>query len=246
VGRVTVSERKSEVFMPSESSRWQNRDAMALVLIDSFPVGPLGCNCAIVADPDARKAIVLDPGDEPDRILGVLHANGLTPVALVHTHAHFDHVGCSALLKRLTGAPLLLHKEDVPIYQYVEEQGRMFGIEIEPPAAVDGFLTHGGTIPCGTGALEVLHTPGHTPGSVCFRMAGGKDVLFSGDTLFRRSVGRTDLWGGSSEALVDSIRTKLFALPGDVLVLPGHGERTTIAEEARLNPFVGSRSLKLV
>ncbi len=219
---------------------------MALVLVDSFPVGPLACNCSIVADPDTRKAIVLDPGDEPDRILGALHAGGLTPVALVHTHAHFDHVGCSALLKRLTGAPLFLHRDDVPIYQYVEEQGRMFGIEIEPPAAVDGFLTHGGRIPCGTGALEVLHTPGHTPGSVCFRMAGDREILFSGDTLFRRSVGRTDLWGGSSKDLADSIRTKLFSLPGDVLVLPGHGERTTIAEEVRLNPFVGSRSLKLV
>ena len=232
--------------MPSESSRWQNPGTVALVLVDSFPVGPLGCNCAIVADPGSREAIVLDPGDEPDRILGALHAGGLTAVALVHTHAHFDHVGCSALLKRLTGAPILLHRDDVPLYQFLEEQGRMFGVEVEPPAAVDGFLTHGGSIPCGAGALEVLHTPGHTPGSVCFRMPGGQELLFSGDTLFRRSVGRTDLWGGSSEALVDSIRTKLFALPGDVLVLPGHGEKTTIAEEARLNPFVGSRRATLV
>jgi len=232
--------------MPAESSCWQNAGAMGLVLVESFPVGPLACNCAIVADPAAREAIILDPGDEPDRILGVLHANGLTPVALIHTHAHFDHVGCSALLKRLTGAPLLLHKGDVPIYQYVEEQGRMFGIDIEPPAAVDQFLTHGARVPCGGGALEVLHTPGHTPGSVCFRMEGESGVLFSGDTLFRRSVGRTDLWGGSTDDLVESIRRKLFSLPGNVLVLPGHGEKTTIAEEARLNPFVGSRSARLV
>jgi glyoxylase-like metal-dependent hydrolase (beta-lactamase superfamily II) len=219
---------------------------VALSLIESFPVGPLACNCSIVADPETKEAIVIDPGDEPDRILEALSRNGLKAVALLHTHAHFDHIGFSALMKRVTGAPLLLHEGDAPIYQRVEDQGRLFGFEFDPPAAVDRFLAHGDRVACGAGALDVLHTPGHTPGSLCFRMEGPRPVLFSGDTLFRRSIGRTDLWGGSTPQLLSSIRERLFTLPGGLLVLPGHGDRTTIAEEARLNPFVGERANPLV
>jgi glyoxylase-like metal-dependent hydrolase (beta-lactamase superfamily II) len=219
--------------------------SMSLSLIETFPVGPLGCNCAIVADPETKEAIVVDPGDEPDRILEALSSNGLRAVALAHTHAHFDHIGVSALLSRLTGAPILLHEGDVPLYENLDKQGALFGFEVEAPGRVDRFLAHGETIACGKGALEVLHTPGHTPGSLCFLSAGDQPLLFSGDTLFRRSIGRTDLWGGSTPQILASIKERLLTLPGDLEVLPGHGEPTTIAEEARLNPFVGARAAPL-
>jgi glyoxylase-like metal-dependent hydrolase (beta-lactamase superfamily II) len=219
---------------------------MALVLVETFPVGPLACNCAIVADPETKEAVVLDPGDEADRILDVLRRNGLRVVALLHTHAHFDHAGVSARVKKETGAPILLHERDLPLYERLDQQGRMFGLLLEAPDAVDRFITDGERVACGGGFLEVLHTPGHTPGSVSFRLSGEKPVLFSGDTLFRRSIGRTDLPGGSTPQILSSIEKRLFTLPGDLFVLPGHGEPTTIAEESRLNPFVGSRSRWLV
>jgi hydroxyacylglutathione hydrolase len=219
---------------------------MPLVLVETFPVGPLGCNCAIVADTATKEALVLDPGDESDRILEVLTRNGLRAVALVHTHAHFDHVGVSARVKTETGAPILLHKDDLPLYERLDEQGRHFGLAFEAPGAVDRFLADGDRVACGGSFLEVLHTPGHTRGSVCFRLSGEAPLLFSGDTLFRRSIGRTDLPGGSTPQILSSIEKRLFTLPGDLLVLPGHGDPTTIAEEARLNPFVGSRSRRLL
>lgn len=218
---------------------------MGLYLIESFAVGPLQCNCAIVADPATREAVVVDPGDEPDRILEALSGAGLKPVALVHTHAHFDHVGCSALLKRITGAPILMHGDDRPLYQNLEEQGKAFGVTMDKPGLIDRLIVHGDRIACGSGALQVLHTPGHTPGSLSFRMEGEEgDILFSGDTLFRRSIGRTDLWGGSMEQILASIRGQLLTLPGALRVIPGHGPDTTIADEGRRNPFVGDPSYK--
>ena len=154
-------------------------------------------------------------------------------------------MGVTARVKKETGAPILLHEGDLPIYRRLPDQGRLFGFHFETPEAVDRFLADGDRVACGGGFLEVLHTPGHTPGSVCFRLGGESPVLFSGDTLFRRSIGRTDLWGGSTPQILASIETKLLNLPGDLAVLPGHGEPTTIAEEARLNPFVGSRGRRL-
>ncbi|HEX2799888.1 MAG TPA: MBL fold metallo-hydrolase [Thermoanaerobaculia bacterium] len=213
---------------------------MALYLIESFPVGPLQCNCAIVADPATREAVVVDPGDEPDRILEALAGAGLRAVALIHTHAHFDHVGCSALLKRITGAPILMHAGDRPLYQNLAAQGQTFGLSLDAPGVIDRTLVGGDRVACGKGELQVIHTPGHTPGSLCFRMPGEDgDVLFSGDTLFRRSIGRTDLWGGSTPQILESIRDRLLTLPGGLRVIPGHGDETTIADEGKKNPFVG-------
>ncbi len=218
---------------------------MGLYLIETFPVGPLQCNCAIVADPATREAVVIDPGDEPDRILEALSGAGLKAIALVHTHAHFDHVGCSALLKRITGAPILMHEGDGPLYYNLDEQAKAFGISLDKPGEIDRTLVHGDTLPVGSGALHVLHTPGHTPGSLSFRMEGAEgDVLFSGDTLFRRSIGRTDLWGGSMEKILDSIRREILTLPGGLRVIPGHGPETTVADEGRRNPFVGDPGYK--
>ena len=213
---------------------------MGLYLIETFPVGPLQCNCAIVADPTTREAVVIDPGDEPDRILEALAGAGLRAVALIHTHAHFDHAGSSALIKRITGAPILMHAGDRPLYQNLTVQGQTFGLTLDAPGVIDRTLVGGDRIACGKGELEVIHTPGHTPGSLCFRMPGENgDVLFSGDTLFRRSIGRTDLWGGSTPQILESIRDRLLTLPGGLRVIPGHGDETTIADEGRKNPFVG-------
>jgi glyoxylase-like metal-dependent hydrolase (beta-lactamase superfamily II) len=213
---------------------------MGLYLIETFPVGPLQCNCAIVADPTTREAVVIDPGDEPDRILEALAGAGLQAVALIHTHAHFDHAGSSALIKRITGAPILMHAGDRPLYQNLTVQGQTFGLTLEAPGIIDRTLVGGDRVACGKGELEVIHTPGHTPGSLCFRMPGENgDVLFSGDTLFRRSIGRTDLWGGSTPQILESIRDRLLTLPGGLRVIPGHGDETTIADEGRKNPFVG-------
>lgn len=218
---------------------------MGLVLVETFPVAPLDCNCAIVADPATGEAIVLDPGGEPDRVLEALSRHGLSAVALVHTHAHLDHCLSSARLAAETGAPILMHGDDLALYADLARWGRMFGVPVETPGKVARTLAHGDRVGCGSGALEVLHTPGHTPGSLCFRLEGERGVLFSGDTLFRRSVGRTDLPGGSWDDLVASIEKRILTLPGDLVVLPGHGEETTVAEESRLNPFVGSRSRPL-
>ena len=220
--------------------------AMGLVLVESFAVAPLGCNCAIVADPATKAAIVLDPGGEPDRVLAALARHGLTAVALVHTHAHLDHCLSSARLSQETGAPILMHDDDRPLYADLARWGRMFGVPVEAPGPVARTLAHGDRLACGGGALEVLHTPGHTPGSLCFRLEGERPVLFSGDTLFRRSIGRTDLWGGSFDDIVESIQKEIFTLPGNCRVITGHGDDTTVAEEARLNPFVGSRETRPV
>lgn len=220
---------------------------MGLSVIDSFAVGPLACNCTIVGDTARREAVVVDPGDEPDRILDALAASGFRPVALVHTHAHFDHVGCSALLKRITGAPIFMHSADRPLYQNLTEQGKSFGLTFDAPGIIDWLLADGDRITCGREEIQVIHTPGHTPGSLCFRMPGESgDVLFSGDTLFRRSIGRTDLWGGSMPQILDSIKERLLTLPGGLRVIPGHGPETTIADEGKKNPFVGDPNYRPV
>ncbi len=219
---------------------------MPLELIETFPVGPLQCNCSIVADTQTRQALVIDPGENEEFILKLLEENKLTPVGLLHTHAHFDHIGISARLSRITKAPLMLHEDDQPLYANLEMQAAIFGLHVDAPGTAGRLLRHNDTIECGSGSLEVLHTPGHSPGSTSFVLRGERCHVFSGDTLFRRSIGRTDLWGGSFDTILSSIREQLFVLPGDATVIPGHGENTSIAEEARLNPFAGGRAVKLV
>ena len=209
------------------------------VLIETFPVGPLQCNCTIVAEEATGEAVVIDPGDEPERILRALQGASLKPVALLHTHAHLDHITGSRRVKEATGAAIRLHPADRPLYDALPEQAAFFGLSAEAPIDPDAPLTDGETIRFGPHSLTAIHTPGHTPGSTCFRLDGDRPLLFSGDTLFRRSVGRTDLWGGDTQRILASIREKLFALPGDTSVVCGHGPDTTIDEEKRLNPFAG-------
>lgn len=210
---------------------------MSEALVETFPVGPLQCNCTILADEDSGEAVVIDPGDEPDRILRTLVEMRLKAVALLHTHAHFDHITGTRRVKEATGAPIRLHAADFPLYDALPDQAALFGLRADPPLPPDAPLADEERIRFGRYALRAIHTPGHTPGSTCFELLGDRPVLFSGDTLFRRSIGRTDLWGGDTETILSSIREKLFALPGDVPVVCGHGPGTTIEEEKRLNPF---------
>ena len=187
----------------------------------------------------AGEAIVIDPGDEADLLLGRLDSLGARPRLLVLTHAHFDHFAAARSIAEATGALIALHPDDESLYAMLVDQGRLFGFEFSSPRPADRKLADGETLVAGTVEISVLHTPGHSPGSVCFLLGGERPVLFSGDTLFRESVGRTDLWGGSSRVLGESIQGKLFELPDDLPVVPGHGASTTIGHEKRENPFVG-------
>ena len=205
--------------------------------IETFPVGMLECNCSILVDDSTREAVVIDPGDEPERIVRELERAKVRTVALLHTHAHFDHIGATRLVAEATGAPIRLHPADLPLYSALPDQAAFFGLTAGAPKPVDAPLSDDDVVRFGRFSLRAIHTPGHTPGSTCFELSGESPILFSGDTLFRRSIGRTDLWGGDTDAILESIRGKLFRLAGDVPVVCGHGPDTTIGEEKRLNPF---------
>jgi hydroxyacylglutathione hydrolase len=213
------------------------------MIVETFPVPPLGCNCTVLADETSREAVVIDPGGDEAGILKRVTDRGLKVTAIVHTHTHIDHVGATAGVQRATGAPARIHEGDLFLYDLLPVQGELLGIRAPARAELDRFLTDGEVLTVGSLALEVIHTPGHTPGSVCFRCrgaAGEREVLFAGDTLFAGGIGRTDLWGGDGDAILRSIRTRLLTLPGDTLVVPGHDRATTIGREKRSNPFVGT------
>lgn len=203
----------------------------------TIPVGPLQCNCSILSDTVSGEAIVIDPGDEPARIVSLVEREKLRVVALLHTHAHFDHIGASGAVARATGAKIRLHEADRFLWDALPQQAALFGFAAEAPPPPDEGLADGEEIRFGSAALRAIHTPGHTPGSTCFRLDGETPILFSGDTLFRRSIGRTDLWGGDSDRILASIREKLFSLPETTRVICGHGPDTTVGEERRSNPF---------
>lgn len=207
------------------------------MICETFPVGMLQCNCSILADAESKEAIVIDPGDEVDRIMKRLQALSLRVVAIVHTHAHIDHIGGTADLGRRTGAPSYLHDGDTFLHDMLDTQAQLIGLPIPEKGRIERRLVDAQAIGFGGHELGVLHTPGHTPGSVCFTVAGA-DVCFSGDTLFQAGIGRTDLWGGDYDTLEHSIRHKLYALNGAVQVIPGHGPSTTIDQERHTNPFV--------
>lgn len=208
-------------------------------LVDTLVAGPLSCNCSIVADPAGGEAAVIDPGGEVDRILEILRTHGLELKAIVHTHAHIDHILGTRRLAEETGAPIWLHEADLPLYEGIGMQAAMLGMAGAPaPPKPDHFCVDGDVLELGAQErLEVLHTPGHTPGSVCFH-AESQGMVYSGDTLFRRGIGRTDLWGGSFPEIISSIRERLLTLPGDTQVVPGHGPATTIDAELKMNPFL--------
>jgi glyoxylase-like metal-dependent hydrolase (beta-lactamase superfamily II) len=207
----------------------------------TFTVGPLGCNCTVVACPETHEGLVIDPGGEAPRILDELARLGVTAVTLFHTHAHFDHIMGTKDVAMKTRAEVALHEQDRWLYDNVEMQAGLFGMRAEAPGLITRALAGHETLAFGRREGRVIHTPGHTPGSSCLFLeaAGERPILFSGDTLFARSVGRTDLWGGDFDELARSITGPLFTLPETTLVVPGHGGETTIGEEREENPFVG-------
>lgn len=210
--------------------------------IETFPVGLLGCNCSLVVDPESKSAIVVDPGGDFDEIQRRLQAAGAKVAAIVHTHTHIDHVGATAPLQAWTGAPAKIHEADRFLYDILPKQAALIGMDLPPTCELEGSLSDDLVLSAGALEMHVLHTPGHTPGSCSFvARLGSQRVVFAGDTLFRRSIGRTDLWGGDSDLILRSIKNKLYSLDESLKVVTGHGPSTTIGEERRANPFVKMR-----
>lgn len=224
-----------------------------------LPVGMLQCNCMIIGDRHTHEAIVIDPGDETDRVLEILARHRMKVRSIISTHTHIDHVGGLAALHRATGAPVLIHKDDLELYRHLDIQAQWLGMPTPETVTLRDFVSEGDRIRWGHYSADVLHTPGHTPGSISLVVSMSDDHaesekgkgqnpsaqvavparrLISGDTLFNRSIGRTDLPGGSFPQILQSIREKLYTLPEQTVVFPGHGEPTTIGEERELNPFV--------
>ncbi len=203
-----------------------------------LPVGMLACNCSILGDEASGEAIVVDPGDDIERIEEVLARHRLGVKYIVATHAHIDHVGGIEQLKRSSGAPVLMHADDLPLYQNLALQAAWLGVRPPGMVDVDQFLKEGDAVRCGSLTLDVLHTPGHSPGSLSLHVPGEDARILSGDTLFQNSIGRTDLWGGSLEQLLRSIHNTLMRFPDQTPVFPGHGPRTTIGAERESNPFL--------
>lgn len=214
---------------------------MTMEIFEHRVVGPLECNCYVVGDARTRHAVVIDPGGDAAELARVISERSLVVVAIVATHAHFDHVAAGGELKEATGAPFLLHRGDLEWLGWMQESARLWlGLELPAPPEVDRFSSDGDVLSAGGVELGVVHTPGHSPGSISLV---GNDAVFSGDTLFAGSVGRTDLPGGSEPELVRAVHEKLFALDDDVVVLPGHGPSTTVGAERSSNPYVGAGGL---
>jgi hydroxyacylglutathione hydrolase len=203
-----------------------------------LPVGMLQCNCSVFGDEQSREAIVIDPGDNIDEILEILARHHLKVKAIVITHAHIDHIGGAAQLKRATGAPVYMNENDAELRDTLDVQAAWLGMESPERTEVDVAAKEGDILPLGAAQFQVLETPGHTQGSISLWIPS-QNKLIAGDTLFRESIGRTDLPGGNGRQILQSIRSKLFKLPEDATVIPGHGENTTIAHEKRYNPFAG-------
>jgi hydroxyacylglutathione hydrolase len=202
-----------------------------------LPVGALQCNCSILGDESSGEAIVVDPGDEIQRIRQILERHHLTVKQIIITHAHIDHIAGAAKLKALTGAPVLYNPNDLPLVKMMDMQAGWLGIptpEVQPP---DDALEDGRVISITGLSGQILHTPGHTEGSVCLHIPE-QNLLIAGDTLFAGSVGRTDLPGGDGRTLIRSIHSKLMTLPEETIVVPGHGPNTTIGGEKENNPIL--------
>jgi len=210
---------------------------MADLIRKTFSVPPLGCNCSIIGDPVSKHAIVVDPGGAAERILHEVRELGLTVTRILHTHAHFDHFLASGEMKKATGATLCLHEDDRELWDMLEVQCRAFGVPYVPVPPPDHWILDEEKVPVGQVTAIALHTPGHTPGSMSFHLPEGGLVL-AGDTLFRGSIGRTDLWGGDFEAIERSIRDRLYTLHESTLVVTGHGPETEIGWEKERNQFV--------
>lgn len=210
------------------------------ISISTFPVGIYQCNCSIVVDDETKEALIIDPGDESETILQIVEDKGLKVKFLLHTHAHLDHFGATSKVKKhCCDAKTVLHKDDLFLYNLHKEQSQMLHIPETTIDPIDHFLDDEESFSFGTENVQGIVTPGHSPGSTCFKLeTSEKQIIFSGDTLFKSSIGRTDLPGGDSDKIVKSIKSRLLTLDGDFKVIPGHGPATSIAFEKKNNPFV--------
>lgn len=202
-----------------------------------FPVGPLRCNCSILGDEISREAMVIDPGDDIDDVLTLVRKHNLKIKQIVITHAHIDHVGGAMKLRAESGAPILLNQNDYALLKMLDMQAAWIGVPAPGKVEIDRSVTSGDTVAAGSHTASVLHTPGHTEGSICLYFAAEKKLI-AGDTLFAGSIGRTDLPGGSMQKILRSLHETVLALPDETVVVPGHGPLTTIGEERDSNPFL--------
>jgi hydroxyacylglutathione hydrolase len=208
------------------------------MIIETFPVGWLQCNCTIIGEEETGEAIVIDPGDDPMEILARLEKHRLTARQIICTHTHIDHVGGICDLQERAGTPASIHKDDLFLFENLVMQAQWLGMPAPRRGAIDHFVGDGDAVTCRGIEVGVIHTPGHTPGSASFHLTADRNVLFTGDTLFAQGIGRTDLWGGSHPQIITSIQKKLMTFDDDTLVIPGHGQSTTIGHERRYNPFL--------
>lgn len=206
------------------------------LVIHQLSVGPLQVNCFLVGCSKTHDAMVIDPGEEGARILHLAKSEGFEISKVVNTHAHFDHIGANREVVKATDAELMLHAADLPLLQNARNHAEVYGLAVAPSPEPDRLLEQGDTLEVGEHSFRVFHLPGHSPGGICLLSDGH---LFVGDVLFAGSIGRTDLPGGDFDALVEGVREKLFSLPDETVVHPGHGPDTTIGRERKMNPFVG-------
>ena len=202
-----------------------------------LPVGPLQCNCSVIGDEASREAIVIDPGDDIEDVLAVIHKHNFQVKQIVITHAHIDHVGGAMKLRASTGAPILLNQNDYALLKMLDVQAAWLGMATPGKVEIDQSVGQADTDKAGALVADVIHTPGHTEGSVCLYFAAEKKLI-AGDTLFSGSIGRTDLPGGSFEKIIRSLHEKVLPLPDETVVVPGHGPLTTIGAERESNPFL--------
>jgi hydroxyacylglutathione hydrolase len=202
-----------------------------------LPVGPLQCNCSIIGDETTHEGMVIDPGDDIEDVLDLIEKHSLKIKQIVITHAHIDHVGGAMKLRAATGAPILLNQNDYALLKMLDVQAAWIGMKDPGKVEIDHSLGQSDKVQAGSLTADVIHTPGHTEGSICLYFPL-ENKLVAGDTLFAGSIGRTDLPGGSMEKIIRSLREKVMALPDDTLVVPGHGPLTTIGQERESNPFL--------
>jgi hydroxyacylglutathione hydrolase len=202
-----------------------------------IPVGPLQCNCSVIGDEATREALVIDPGDDIEDVLALIRKHNLQVKQIVITHAHIDHVGGAMKLRAATGSPILLNQNDLALLKMLDAQATWIGVEPPGKVEIDQNLRQADLVKAGSLTAEVIHTPGHTEGSICLYFPTEKKLV-AGDTLFAGSIGRTDLPGGSFEKIIRSLHEKVLALPDETIVVPGHGPLTTIGDERESNPFL--------